>query len=101
MLAMTQSRQVKQSSQRKPQAELTSTKSGRKVYKVEEQQQTSSEGSTDDATSLKIGPVSVEGVKKASPWFVNLGIQGGKLNVKLDTGAEVSILPLQLYQDSR
>ena len=95
--AVTQSRQVKQSSQQKPQAELTSPKSRGKVYEVKEQQKTSSEGSTDEAKNLRIDPVSVEGVKKASTWFVNLGIQGGKLNIKLDTGVEVSVLPLQLY----
>ena len=67
------------------------------MYEAEEQRETSSEGLTDDTKSLKIGPVSIEGVKKASAWFVNLGIQGGKLNVKLDTGDEVSVLPLQLY----
>ena len=96
---VTQSRQVKQGSQQKPQAELTAMKFRGNVHEVEEQQETSSEGSTDDATSLKIDPVSVEGVKKPSAWFVNLGIQGGKLNVKLDTGAEVSVLPLQLYNE--
>ena len=80
--AVTQSRQVKQGSQQKPQAELTAMKFRGNVHEVEEQQETSSEGSTDDATSLKIDPVSVEGVKKPSAWFVNLGIQGGKLNVR-------------------
>ena len=90
---MIQSRQVKQGSQQKPQA---ATKFIGNVHEVKEQLETSSEGSTYNAMSLKIDPVSVEGVKKASAWFVNLGIQNGKLNVKLDTGAEVSVLQLQL-----
>ena len=69
-----------------------------------EQNDTSSDGSTGDAAHLHIDaahlhidPVRVEGVRKSSAWFANLSTHGGNLNVKLDTGAEVSVLPLHMY----
>ena len=98
--ALTKSKELKQSSQRRPEKENGSgTNLKEKVHQVEQQQETSSEESTDEAPCLNIDPVSVEGVKKASAWFADLGIQGGKLSVKIDTGAEVSVLPLQLYNE--
>ena len=57
------------------------------------------EESTDDTLCLTIDPVSVDNVKEASAWFADLAIQGGSLNVKLDTGPEVSILLLRLYNE--
>ena len=83
--ALTKSKELKQSSQRRPQKENGSgTNLKGKVHQVEQQQETSSEESTDEAPCLNIDPVSVEGVKKASAWFADLGIQGGKLSVKID-----------------
>ena len=68
------------------------------VYEVEPND-TSSDSSVDDPPSLTIDPVSVEGIKKVSSWFANLSTNSGNLNVKLDTGAEVSVLPLCTYNE--
>ena len=32
-------------------------------------------------------------------WFADLDTSGGQLHVKLDTGAEVSVLPSKIYKD--
>ena len=66
-----------------------------------EQNHTSSDGSTDDVPHLHIDPVSFEGVRKSSAWFADLSIHGGNLNVKLDAGAEVSVLPLHMHNTGK
>ena len=50
-----------------------------------------------ESPDLFIEPIQVEGVKKSSVWFADVSTSGGKLTFKLDTGAEVSVLPLQIY----
>ena len=79
-------------SQQKPQAELTTTKF--RVRCMRFQQETSSEGSTDDATTLKIDPVSVEGFKESICLVFELWNTGWLLNLKLENSAEVGVLPL-------
>ena len=68
------------------------------VYEVEPND-TSSDSSVDDSPSLTIDPVSIDGIKRALAWFANLSTNGGSLNIKLDTGAEVSVLPLHVYNE--
>ena len=48
---------------------------------------------------FSISPLQIESIKKSSAWFTDVLINGNrdKLTVKLDTGAEVSVLPLHLY----
>ena len=48
---------------------------------------------------LSLNPVQIEGIKKSSAWLTDVLINGNhdKLTVNLDTGAEVSVLPLHLY----
>ena len=77
-LALTKLKQVKQNSLRRSRNESSSGTSLKgKVHQVEEQYETSSGESTDEVSCLHIDPVSVEGVKKASAWVAELGIQGG------------------------
>ena len=46
---------------------------------------------------LFIEPLEVNGLKKSMAWFADLNTNGGQLGVKLDTGAEVSVLPSKIY----
>ena len=45
-----------------------------------------------------IDAVQVDGLKKLESWFTNINTSGGRLYCKLDTGAEVSILPVNIYE---
>ena len=90
--AQMKSKQIKQ----RPQLVESDAKFRGMIHDVE-QNDTSSDGSTGDVAHLHIDPVRVEGVRKSSAWFANLSTHGGTLNVKLDTGAEVSVLPLHMY----
>ena len=90
--AQTRSKQIKQ----RPQVVESDAKFRGMIYDME-QNDTSSDGSTGDVAHLHIDLVCVEGVKKSSAWFADLSIHSGNQNVKLDTGAEVSILPLHMY----
>ena len=49
--------------------------------------------------SLQVHYRSREGIKKSSAWFTDVFVNNDrdKLTIKLDTGAEVSVLPLHLY----
>lgn len=62
------------------------------VYEVEPND-TSLDSSVDDSPNLTIDPVSVEGIKRTSAQFANLSTNGDSLNVKLNTGTEVSFYP--------
>jgi len=67
-----------------------------RVHDVE-QSDTSSSTSTGESPDLMVTPLQIEGIKKSSAWFADLSRNGGKLTCKLDTGAEVSVLPLHTY----
>ena len=55
--------------------------------------------SCQSSDEFSISPLQIEGIKKSSAWLTDVLINGDrdKLTVKLDTGAEVSVLPLHLY----
>ena len=48
---------------------------------------------------FSLSPLQIEGIKKSSAWLTDVFVndEHDKLTVKLDTGAEVSVLPLHLY----
>ena len=48
---------------------------------------------------LFIESLQVNGLKKSTAWFTDLNTNGGKVRVKLDTGAEVSVLPYEIYEN--
>lgn len=70
------------------------------VHNVEHNE-TNLDDTTGDFPSLNIDLDSVEGVKNASAWFADLSTDCDTLNVQLDTSAEVSALPLQLFNESQ
>ena len=53
--------------------------------------------STEESSDLFIEPILVEGLKKSTAWFADVLTGSGYLTFKLDTGAEASILPQQVY----
>ena len=53
--------------------------------------------STKESPDLFIELIQVERIRKSSAWFADISTSGGKLTFKLDTGAEVSVLPRQIY----
>ena len=53
--------------------------------------------STEESPDLFIEPILVEGLKKSTAWFADVLTGSGNLTFKLDTGAEASILPQQVY----
>ena len=85
----------------------TDTNSRRNVHEIQETDHSnpSDPTSNNDSDSLQssdeftISPLQIEGIKKSSAWLTDVLINGDrdKLTVKLDTGAEVSVLPLHLY----
>ena len=90
----------KQPVQRARRQQIVDTQSkSRANYRVHEVEQsdTSFNASAAESPDLFIEPIQVEGVKKSSAWFADVSTSGGKLTFKLDTGAEVSVLPLQIY----
>ena len=85
----------------------TDTTSRRSVHEMQEADHStqSDPNSNHDSDSYQssdefsINPLQIEGIKKSSAWLTDVLINGNwdKLTVKLDIGAEVSVLPLHLY----
>ena len=85
----------------------TDINSRRNVHEIQETDHSNPSDPTlnNDSDSLQssdeftISPLQIEGIKKSSAWLTDVLINGDrdKLTVKLDTGAEVSVLPLHLY----
>ena len=85
----------------------TDTKTRRNVNDVHEtDQNTQSDQSLKSDSDLyqssdefSLSPLQIEGIKKSSAWLTDVFVNNDrdKLTVKLDTGAEVSVLPLHLY----
>ena len=78
----------------------TSTQSNsiasRKVNEIEHSD-AASNSPTEESQDLFIEPLQINGLKKSTAWFADLNTSGGPLRVKLDTGAEVSVLPFKTY----
>ena len=51
------------------------------------------------SNEFDLSPLQIEGIKKLSTWLTDISANGNHdtLTVKLDTGAEVSVLPMHLY----
>ena len=85
----------------------TGTKLRRKLHEIQEtdhstQSDLNSDNESDSYQSsdeFALSPLQIEGIKKSSAWLTDILANGNrdKLTVKLDTGAEVSVLPLHLY----
>ena len=69
----------------------------RKVQEVE-QSDTPAQTPSDESQDLFIDAIQVDGLKKLESWFTNINTSGGRLYCKLDTGAEVSVLPVNIYE---
>ena len=52
----------------------------------------------DESQDLFIESLEINGLKKLTAWFNDLNTSGGQISVKLNTGAEVSVLPYKIYQ---
>ena len=70
---------------------------GRKVQEIEQSENVPNLSSA-DSQDLFIDPLQVDGLNKSQSWFANISTSGGQLYCKLDTGAEVSVLPVKLYE---
>ena len=66
-----------------------------KVHDIE-RNDTVSNPPAEEPQDLFIEPLEVNGLKKSMAWFADLNTSGGQLCVKLDTGAEVSVLPSKI-----
>ena len=85
----------------------TGTKSRRKLHEVQETDHTAQSNPNTDNESdsfqsfdeFNLSPLQIEGIKKSSAWLTDISANGNRdtLTVKLDTGAEVSVLPMHLY----
>ena len=85
----------------------TGTKSRRKLHEVQENDHTAQSNPTSDNESdsfqssdeFDLSPLQIEGIKKSSAWLTDISANGNRdtLTMKLDTGAEVSVLPMHLY----
>ena len=64
-----------------------------------EQNETVTNLPVDESQDLFIDSLEINGLKKSTAWFTDLNTSGGQISVKLDTGAEVSVLPSKIYQD--
>ena len=64
-----------------------------------EQSNTVSDHTAEESQDLFIESLQVNGLTKSPAWFADLDTSGGQLHVKLDTGAEVSVLPYKIYKD--
>jgi len=51
----------------------------------------------EESKDLFINPLQVGGLKKLQSWFTNINTSGGQLYCKLNTRAEVSVLPAKVY----
>ena len=69
----------------------------RKVQEIE-QSEAVLNPSVVDSQDLFIDPLQVDGLNKSQSWFANISTSGGQLSCKLDTGAEVSVLPVKIYE---
>ena len=52
----------------------------------------------EESQDLFIESLQVNGLKKSTAWFTDLNTNEGKVSVKLDTGAEVSVVPSKIYE---
>ena len=84
----------------------TDTRSKRRIHEVQDSESSQSDhhsnnnsDSYQSSDEFALSPLQIEGIKKSSAWLTEVLINGDrdKLTVKLDTGAEVSVLPLHLY----
>ena len=72
----------------------------RKVDAVEQSESgsdCSSESSDESSTTLYIEPLRIEGLEKQSAWLSTVNTECGKVTFKLDTGAEASVIPTQVF----
>ena len=92
------SRLINVSQQKNLQVNLrNSLTAGRKVQDIEQSENVPNL-SSEDSQDLFIDPLQVDGLNKSQSWFANISTSGGQLYCKLDTGAEVSVLPAKLYE---
>ena len=90
-------RRINPQQQTSPPSARNSSTASRKVHDIEHND-AGSNSLTEESQDLFIAPLEVNGLKKKSlAWFSDLNTSGGQLCVKLDTGAEVSVLPSKLY----
>jgi len=70
---------------------------GRKIQEIEKTENELTL-SSEDLQDLFMDPIQVDGLHKSQSWFSKINTSGGQLYCKLDTGAEVSVLPAKLYE---
>ena len=63
-----------------------------------EQNETVTNLPVDESQDLFIESLEINDLEKSTAWFTDLNTSGGQMSVKLDTGAEVSVLPYKIYQ---
>ena len=63
-----------------------------------EQNETVTNLPMDESQDLFIDSLETNGLKKSTAWFTDLNNSGGQISVKLDIGAEVSVLPYKIYE---
>ena len=71
--------------------------SSQNIHEIE-QSNTVSDHTAEESQDLFIESLEVNGLDKSTAWFADLDTSGGQLHVKLDTGAEVSLLPSKIYE---
>ena len=90
-------RRINPQQQTSPPSARNSSTASQKVHDIEHND-AGSNSLAEESQDLFIMPLEVNGLKKKSlAWFSDLNTSGGQLCVKLDTGAEVSVLPSKLY----
>ena len=62
-----------------------------------EESESESETSDEGSTSLFIDPLRIEGIAKQSAWLSTVTTGCGNVTFKLDTGAEASVIPAQIF----
>ena len=65
----------------------------KKVFTLEDSESLA----TDNESNLLIDPIRIDGLTKPSAWLSTLSTLQGNITLKLDTGAEVNILPISTY----
>jgi len=80
--------------QKPPKQIRSSHKTSRKVDAFEETEMTFSDES---ATTLFIDLLKIEGIEKPSAWLSTFNTECGNVTFKLDTGAEASVIPSQVF----
>jgi len=78
-------------------SQRNSSTAGRKVQEIEKTENELTL-SSEDSQDLFMDPIQVDGLHKSQSWFSNINTNGGQLYCKLDTGAEVNVLPAKLYE---